>query len=402
LVTTSLGLHAQSINDVRAPGNALFSKAEKSMQEAQSPGHTFGIIAQALAGLKDSHTFFMPPARVSRVQYGWKMRMIGDRCFVTGVKPGSDADTKKVQPGDEVLAIEGFRPTRDNLWRMKLMYYSLQPRPQLRVAIRKPSGQEGMLELAAAVKTGKQVIDLAGEHGGEEYYEMLREEMSESSLDPHALNTVGKEKELVVYRMPQFDLSAQQVDDTFGKLRGYQGVILDLRGNSGGSVQMLERAAAHLLGKDVLLAERKGRKQEKPIKSQGTGSNLVEGKLVVIVDSESGSASELLARAVQIEKRGTVIGDRTAGAVRQSRQYSEKIGFDRVVFFGVSVTNADLIMKDGKSIENVGVVPDKSVFPTPEDMAAGRDPVLAAAAELLGVTISPEAAGRMFPVKWRN
>lgn len=380
--------------------NAVFSKAEASLQEAQTSGHTFGIIAQALASLNDSHTFFIPPSRVATVQYGWRMRMIGDKCFMTAVKPGSDADSKSVRAGYEILAIEGYRPTRENLWRMKLMYYSLQPRPALKVALRRPDGMQGQLELAAIIKTGKQVVDLTGDHAMEEYYEMLRETMAESALDPHTLKTLGDD--LIIYRMPAFNIDAQELDSAFGRIRGHQALILDLRGNSGGSVSTLERAAGHLIGKDVLLAERTGRKEEKPIKSSGTGSDRTQAKLVVLVDSDSASASEILARAVQIEKRGTVLGDRTAGSVRQSRQHSEQVGLGRVVMFGVSVTNADLVMKDGKSLERVGVTPDELVLPTASDLAEGRDPVLARAAELLGVKLSPEDAGKLFPVKWRN
>lgn len=423
---TFVSSSAQNLNDVRAQGKemlraikkrieknywdpsyggadiqALFAKAEAAMDQAQSAGHSFGIIAQALASLKDSHTFFMPPARVARVQYGLRIQMIGDRCFIAAVKPGSDAESKGIRPGDEILAIEGYRPTRENLWRMKLMYYSLQPRERLRLALRKPEGLEGVVEAVSEIRTGKLVIDLAGDHAIEEYYEMLREEMAESALDPHAIVTLGKDRDLIVYRMPAFDLSAGEVDENFGKLRRYKAVILDLRGNGGGGVAALERAAAYILGKDVILAERKGRKKEPPIRSAGPVDKPLEAKLAVLVDSETGSAGEILARAVQIEKRGIVFGDRTSGSVRQSRQFSEQIGFDRVIYFGVSVTNADLIMKDGKSIEGIGVMPDEVIIPSPEDMAAGRDPVLAKAVQSMGFNVTAEETGKWFPKKWR-
>jgi hypothetical protein len=57
-------------------------------------------------------------------------------------------------------------------------------------------------------------------------------------------------------------------------------------------------------------------------------------------------------------------------------------------------------MTDGLSLEHVGVTPDEIRLPTAADLAAKRDPVLAYAASLVGVTISPEKAGELFPVAW--
>ncbi|MCA1592465.1 MAG: hypothetical protein LC754_07405, partial [Acidobacteria bacterium] len=121
-----------------------------------------------------------------------------------------------------------------------------------------------------------------------------------------------------------------------------------------------------------------------------------------IVDSESASAAELFARIMQLEKRGTVIGDHTSGKVMQSRYFGHQHGVDVVAFYGVSITDADVIMSDGKSLEQVGVTPDQVVLPKPTDIAAKRDPVLAHAASLVGVKLDPEKAGALFPVEWRK
>jgi C-terminal processing protease CtpA/Prc len=72
-----------------------------------------------------------------------------------------------------------------------------------------------------------------------------------------------------------------------------------------------------------------------------------------------------------------------------------------VVYYGMSITDADVIMSDGVSLEGVGVAPDEVMLPTAADMAAGRDPVMAHAFSLVGMKIEPEKAGTLFPIRWK-
>ncbi len=66
------------------------------------------------------------------------------------------------------------------------------------------------------------------------------------------------------------------------------------------------------------------------------------------------------------------------------------------------LTDADLINSDGKSLERIGVTPDQVMLPKAEDLASGRDPVLAEAARLVGLDLTPEKAGTLFPLEWRK
>jgi C-terminal processing protease CtpA/Prc len=97
-----------------------------------------------------------------------------------------------------------------------------------------------------------------------------------------------------------------------------------------------------------------------------------------------------------------VIGDLSDGKVMRSRTYDHDLGAETLVSFHVSVTNADYIMSDGQSLENVGVKPDELLVPSGEDLAARRDVVMARAFQVLGVKMAPERAGKMFPILWEK
>jgi C-terminal processing protease CtpA/Prc len=105
---------------------------------------------------------------------------------------------------------------------------------------------------------------------------------------------------------------------------------------------------------------------------------------------------------MQLQQRGVVIGEVSAGAVMQSRYVPMELGADSTVPYGISVTNADVLMSDGVSIEHVGVTPHLQMFPTAEDLAGRRDPILAAAFKLFGQEISPDDAGKIFPAEWEE
>ena len=377
--------------------DAKVAEAKQKISQAQSFNMAMSHIAAALDTLNDSHTFFLPPQHAYRHDFGWQYQMIGDRCFVIRVRPDSDAAAKGVKSGDEVLTINGFIPSRDNLWKVQYVFSVLRPQPSLRLELKDPMGKQRQVEVAAAIHAGKRVMDLTSAGGGGDIWDIVRQ--SEDEDDLMRARYVEYGDDLMVLKVPRFLFSRNEVDDVIGKARKHKNLILDLRENPGGAVDTLKFMLGGVFDKDVKVADRVGRKESKPEVAKAT-HNPFTGKLVVLVDSKSASAAELFARVIQIEKRGTVLGDHTSGSVMESRRYSEKLGMDTVIFYGASITEEDLIMTDGKSLEHIGVTPDEVLLPTADSLANGKDPVLARAAELLGVKLSPDAAGQVFPYKW--
>ncbi|HET8781971.1 MAG TPA: S41 family peptidase [Pyrinomonadaceae bacterium] len=374
--------------------DARFKTAEEKIKTATSVGQIFGTIAQVLADLDDSHTFFIPPSRAYTTEYGWTMQIVGDRCFVSTVDKGSDAEAKGVKPGDEVLDAGGYKIDRTNLWKFNYLYNALRPQPGIRVTLRSPNGEPRELELIAKRKDGRRITDLTDYNV---YMDMVRKSQREADLGRDRVKAFGDQ--LLIWKMNEFDLTDSQVDQAVERAHKYKALILDLRGNGGGWVTTVTRLLANLIDHDVKVGDAVSRKETKPMLAKTRGEKAYKGKLIVLVDSRSASASEVLSRTIQLEKRGTVIGDQTAGAVMTSRDYPDEVGLDVVVFYSVSITVSDLIMSDGSSLEHRGVTPDEVRLPTPEDLAAGRDTVLSYAASLFGVTLDSVEAGKLFPIE---
>ena len=165
--------------------DARFKQAEEKINTATSQGQILGIIAQALLDLNDSHTYFIPPTRPFTVEYGWQMQVIGDKCYIVAVKPGSDAETKGLKEGDEVYSIDGFAPTREILWKILYTYQALRPKPGVRLVVIKPNGQEQQLDVMAKVTQGKRIRDISGGGSGSDLIDLIREQENDDRLRRH-------------------------------------------------------------------------------------------------------------------------------------------------------------------------------------------------------------------------
>ena len=377
--------------------DAKVAEAKQKIEKTTSMNMALSHIAAALDTLNDTHTFFLPPEHRYRHEYGFQYQMVGDRCFVSQVRPKSNAEAKGVRPGDEILTINGYDVNRDDLWKVQYVFSILRPQPVLQLGLKDPSGAQRQVEVAAKIRERTKIADMTVANGGANFFDLVREGEDQEHLVRARFREFGDE--LMVIKIPEFNFSGVEIEDMMGKARKHQALIVDLRGNPGGSVDTLRFLVGGMFDHEVKIADRIGRKDSRPEMAKPL-HNKFTGKIVILVDAESASAAELFARIMQLEKRGIVMGDHSSGSVMEAKEHSEQTGTDTAVYYGASVTEWNLIMTDGRSLEHVGVTPDEVVLPSAEDLANGRDPVLAHAATTLGVQISAEEAGKAFPYEW--
>jgi tricorn protease len=160
------------------------------------------------------------------------------------------------------------------------------------------------------------------------------------------------------------------------------GLILDVRGNSGGHTSQLvvEKLARRVIGWDV---PRHGQPFTYP-------ADAPRGPVVALADEHSGSDGDIVTAAIKRLGIGPVVGTRTWGGV---------IGIDGRygLVDGTRVTQpryASWFDDSGWGVENRGVDPDVEVVVTPQDHAAGRDPQLDRAVDMALEALAQQPAAR--------
>jgi C-terminal processing protease CtpA/Prc len=295
--------------------DATYAQAKEKMNGVDSLNRGFGIIADMLDSLHDSHTFFIPPPRPYSIEYGFRREIIGDKCFVTAVEPDSDAAKQGLRRGDELLTINQYPLDRSTLWKLDYMFEALSPQPGLTLDVQSPDGTRRRIPVKSEiVHYNKQVSP--GEILG---HAAIRQE-----VDRPRYQEFGDD--LIIINLPNFVMTTIDLDTVISKIRKHKAVILDMRGNPGGAVVEMEELLKNLFDHDVHIFDRVTKGGRKPENIKGFGGRAYTGKIVALVDSQSDSAAEITSRVLQLEKRGTVIGDHSAGKVMEARTYFDQLG----------------------------------------------------------------------------
>lgn len=326
--------------------------------------------------LNDVHTRVVSPKRAQLIErsqsvsLGFSFRPLGESLVVTSVNGEGDAWWAGVRPGMTVLAVDG-EPAQ--------AVYS-----RLRAEARGGSTEQQRHNLAAVrLLAGEpdSTVRLAfGRTDGSRIEAVLRRTLL--SNPPRVTHRRLPEGPGYI-RLTAWSGSLQgPMLSAIEALKDSPSLIIDLRGNGGGSAGMVQQVARAFFDGEVQ-AGRTLTRTGKPItlafemvelvKLQSTlkGTGLYKGPVAILVDAGSGSASEKFSGLMQSLQRATVVGQVTCGCLLGYLGYAEVPGGGKLAYSEVGY-----VMPDGRRIEASGVVPNLEVPTSVDDLRLARDRVL--------------------------
>ena len=253
----------------------------------------------------DPHSVYFPPVELKAVNeelagnfegIGVEFNMFNDTVNVVYVIPGGPSEKAGLQIGDKILKVNDFALTG-----------KVFSNDEIKKSIR---GERGSKAVLLVLKNGKQ-----------QSLTVTRGTIPVPSVDAaYMIDKNAGYIKLNRFTQTSYEEFMQALEQL--QKEGLQELVLDLRGNGGGFMNEATDIADEFLDGDKLIVYTQGinnPKKEYRCKRQGL---FEKGKLTVLVDELSASASEVLAGALQDWDRATIIGRRTFGKGLVQEQYS--------------------------------------------------------------------------------
>ena len=259
------------------------------------------LVEQAIVGMLeglDPHSVYSDPEEVRRLNeplqgnfdgIGIQFNMASDTLFVIQPVSGGPSAKAGILPGDRIIQVDdvviaGVKMSNDEI-------------------MRRLRGKKGTVVNLKIKRRG--VKDLL-------FFAIKRDKIPMYSID--AAYMVDSKTGYI--RVDRFAATTgKEFSDALNRLKnqGMEDLILDLQGNGGGYLQAAIDLANQFLDKKELIVYTEGRKNPRmEYRADGDG-DFREGRVIILVDEFSASASEIVTGAIQDWDRGIVVGRRTFG-----------------------------------------------------------------------------------------
>ena len=357
------GKNNQEIKDLLTK---RYKTAKKRLAQTESED-VFQLMMNSYARSIEAHTSYLSPRSADRFQQEMNLSLEGigavlqaddDFTVITSLVPGGPADTtKKIKPKDKIIGVaQGQEDFVDVVgWRLD----------DVVDLIKGPKGSTVRLQVMAAsdsASTTPQIIEIVRDKI------RLEDRAAKGEVFKPMLGNPGKT--IGVINIPSFYNNLTEdvrKEITALKAKKVDAIIIDLRGNGGGSLPEAISLTGLFIDKGPVVQIREGNGRVTPNEDTDP-SVFYDGALTVMVDRYSASASEIFAAAMQDYGRALIVGEDTfgKGTVQQHRGLGRIYDNFDTELGSMQYTVAKFYRINGGSTQHKGVVPDIS-FPTPID-----------------------------------
>lgn len=366
--------------DWAAVGNAYRPLAMKALDD-----EAFWDVLDRMTGeLRDGHTRVESPRRSAlrkldqSVTLGFSFKPLQGKLVVTRINPDTDAWWAGVRPGMTLVNIAG-EPAGTAYERLiaGTRYDSTDRSRHLQAVRRLIAGEEGAKVAFTFERADGTRFDAT----------LGRSKLTFRPFASHRVLPSG----YGYLRLTQWTLGAtRRAIEGLEALRGTPGLVVDLRGNPGGSLHAVNALLQKFFTKKTELG-RVLTRTGKPVslffgaveivklKGEVDGdADAYKGPVVILVNDVSASGSEYFAATMQATQRAVVAGEPTCGCLLGY------LGYARIPGGGeLSYSEVGFVMSNGKRIEGEGVVPNHEIPLTIEDLQLSRDRALEQAQAIL-------------------
>ena len=333
---------------------------EYYLEDAQESALEQGVYKGMIEALQDPYSTYYSQEELEELQNKTQGIYYG-----IGARVGIDADTQLPRIAS---VIEGTPAQEAGLMAGDLLYEvdgTCVQGMDLNSAVALVKGDEGTIVHLTVIREGET--------------DYLEFDVERRKLENETVTYEMMEDGIGYIQIQEFDdVTVDQFSEALDACRreGMQGLILDLRGNPGGNLSTVCEIARMMLpeGLIVYTEEKNGDREEYTC----DGSRQLTEPLVVLVDSNSASASEILAGAVRDNGIGTLVGPTTfgKGIVQRIMKLSDGSA--------VKLTVSKYYTPKGNNIHEIGISPDVEVpFEAEAYLEDGTDNQLDKAVEVL-------------------